>query len=174
MNLYKFVPSKSFTKVIGVNRESYVIEAIGEIIKRDEFPSLDKISILSSLTGESNIQRSVGRIITDAINRINIIEFAIGKASMEDFNLSVLSKVSIENRRKFNNDLLHYFSVETVSALSKSIYKGVAENKDRIYKKFENGVNMALNRYNKSKELIEDVEFIFKEIESLGRVLDTI
>lgn len=174
LNLYKFVPSKSFTKVIGVNRESYVIEAIGEIIKRDEFPSLDKISILSSLTGESNIQRSVGRIITDAINRINIIEFAIGKASMEDFNLSVLSKVSIENKRKFNNDLLHYFSVETVSALSKSIYKGVAENKDRIYKKFENGVNMALNRYNKSKELTEDVEFIFKEIESLGRVLDTI
>ena len=174
LNLYKFVPSKSFTKVIGVDNESSVIEAIGEIIKADKFPSLEKISILSSLTGESNVRRSVGRIITDAINGINIIEFAIEKASMEQFNLSILSKVPLENRVNFNSDLLHYFSTETISALSKSIYKGANENNDRMYKKFEKGVFMTLNRSNSSNELRNDMEFLFDELKALGYVLDTI
>lgn len=174
LNLYKFVPSKSFTKVIGINNESSVIEAIGEIIKADKFPSLDKISILSSLTGESDVRRSVGRIITDAINGMNIIEFAMGKAIMEQFNLSIISKVPLENRIKFNNDLLSHFSTETISALSKAIYKGAIENNDRIYRNFEKGIFKALKRSNSTNELKNDIEFLFNELKDLGYVLDTI
>jgi hypothetical protein len=174
LNLYKFVPSKSFTKSIGVNTESPVIEAIGEIIKSDKFPSTEKISILASLTGESDGRISVGHIVTDAINRINIIEFALGKARVEQFNLSILSKLPLESRVKFNSDLLHYFSAETLSALSKSIYKGATENKDRVYKNFEKGVFMALERSNSTNELRNDIEFLFDKLRTLGHVLDTI
>ena len=174
LNLYKIVPSKSFTKVIGVNDESSVIKAISEIIKGDKFPSGDKISILASLTGESDGRRSVGHIITEAINGINIIDFAMGKASMEQFNLSILSKVPLENRVKFNGDLLRYFSAETVSALSKLVYKNATEDNDRVYKKFEHGVFMALKRSNSTNELRNDIEFLFNKLRSLGQVLDTI
>lgn len=174
LNLYKIVPSKSFTKVIGVNDESLVIKAISEIIKGDKFPSGDKISILASLNGESDGRRSVGHIITDAIDGINIIDFAMGKASMEQFNLSILSKVPLENRLKFNGDLLRYFSVETVSAFSKLIYKSATENNERAYKKFEHGVFMALKRSNSTNELKNDIEFLFNKVRSLGQVLGTI
>ena len=175
LNLYKIVPSKSFTKVIGVNDESSVIKAISEIIKGDEFPSGDKISILASLTGESDGRRSVGHIIEDAIDGINIIDFAMGKASKEQFNLSILSKVPLENRLKFNGDLLHSFSVETVSAFSKLIYKSATESNERVYEKFEQGVLMVLKRSsNLTNELKNDIEFLFNKLKSLGQVLDTI
>lgn len=174
LNIYKFVPSKSFTKIIGISSESAVVDVIGKFIRADKFPASDKISILASLTGESDSRRSVGHIIIEAIDGINIIEFAIEKAGLEKFSLSVLSKVPLDSRVTFNRDLLHHFSVETVSTLSKSIYKGAINNKDRIFQKFGNGVFRALNRSKLTNELRNDIEFLFDKLKALGYVLDTI
>lgn len=174
LNIYKFVPSRSFTKVIGISPESAVIEAIGNIIKAERFPESDKISILASLTGESDSHRSVGHIIKDAVNGINLIEFAIEKAATEKFSLRVLSKVPLDNRLTFNTGLLQHFSTKTVSSLSKLIYRGAVSNENRIFQRFANGVFQTLNRSNITNELRNDIEFLFEKLKALGYVLDNI
>jgi len=73
----------------------------------------------------------------------------------------------------FNRDLLHYFSVETVSTLCKLIYTNAINNEDMIFQRFEDGVFKTLDRSNKTNELGNDIEFLFDKLKALGYVLDT-
>lgn len=174
LNIYKLVPSKSFTKVIGISSKSAVLEAISIIIKDDKFPENDKITILASLTGESDSRRSVGHIFTKAVDSIDIIDFAIEKAEIEQLSFSVLSKISLDNRLTFNRGLLRHFSAQSISAFAKFLYKNAVNNKDKIFKDFRNEVFKALNRSNLTNEFEKETEFLFDKLISLGNILDAI
>lgn len=174
LNLYKFIPSRNFTKVIGIRDESPVIEVIGKLIKGKRFPSEEKLSILASLAGESESRKSVGSIISAAIDRINIIDLALERGVKEKTVLKVMSTIPSEDKTKLNKCLAQFFSVSDLPSLCKYIHRNALTDENRVYTKFRSGVFDCLNRKNMTAEFDSDTRFMFEKLKDIGAIIGTV
>lgn len=99
LNLFKFVPSKSYTSAIGVSRYS-IFQEIGNLLRGENIPQDEKISLLASLEGHADTKKSVGEIIYTAINRIDIIDFTLELSRNDGLDFRVFSDLSRDKKRK--------------------------------------------------------------------------
>ncbi|AKA48720.1 hypothetical protein IX51_05955 [uncultured archaeon] len=174
LNLYRFVPSRSFTRIVGVRDDSSVVDVIGKLIKGENFPSAEKISILASLSGQESSQLSVKTIIIRAIDRINLIDLLCQKGKKDGYTLGVLSHLSNEEKEKLDNAIRKHFSVNSLSSLCKLIHRVSLADEKRVLENFELSLFNGLNRKNRSVEFRNDVMYSFDKLKSIGSVLNSL
>jgi hypothetical protein len=175
VNIYRFLPSKSFVATIGnFENKDIILKRIGKLIRQDDNPVNEKINILASLQWEVNAEKSIGSIIQTAINKINIFSFIQEKAKTEGRSFVIFSKLDDEKKQDLQKKVIYSYKVEDLSSFCKLLYREKKENKDNAKEIFRMKMMESLNRKNETGVFMDEIEFSFEKMAKLGEVLATI
>ncbi len=174
LNLYRFVPSRNFTRTVGVKDGNSVLNVIGKLITSEGFPFDEKISILASLSGKGNSHDSVKIIIERALDKINLIDFLLEKGKKDGHTFGVLNDLSDEEKKKLDAEIRTCFSVNSLSSLCKLIQRDSLVDEEIVIKKIKHSLFTVLKPKKITSEFGNDVKYSFEQLKSVGSVLNTI
>lgn len=171
--LYKFVPSRDFTAIVGVSRDSIFTE-IGSLLKGDNVSQEEKISLLASLEGQADTKKSVREIIFNSVNNIDVVDFVVELSKKEKVKVSVLEDLSKEDKQNFSIDIRKKYSAKDLKTLYVQLYKDASKDDKISLEKFREEVYESMNRKNHTDEMNRAVEYLYKTLKNLGVVLSSI
>lgn len=173
LNLFRFVPSRGYTKVVGASKYS-ISEEIGDLLMGEGISQDEKISLLASLEGHADTRRSVGQIISSAVNKINVIDFITELARNELRELNAFPDMSNSEKMEFETEIRRQYSVQDLKNLSVLIYRNAEKEDDRAFNRFRDIVYRAMHRKNRREETENTVRYLYEKMKDLGMILSSI